>query len=82
MTDEPADVSRTHRSHRLRWFLRENALVWGFDLLAVALWIVVASEAFLRFGWPRWTYYAVLFCGLVIYVQVSPGWTFPDQREP
>ena len=69
--------SRFRRS-RFGWFVRNNAFVLGLDLSILVLWILIASEIFTQLSWPRWTYYALLFCGMIVYVLISPEWEFPD----
>ncbi|AGB32664.1 hypothetical protein C488_13398 [Natrinema pellirubrum DSM 15624] len=44
------------------------------DLIAISLWVLFLTLAFLATGWPRWAFYALLLVGVGVYVAVTAAW--------
>lgn len=61
-------------------YLRLNYRGILIDVVLLASWVLLGTEALRLLGAPRWFQYLVLFGGVIGYVQLTSDWERPPIR--
>lgn len=69
------------RSQRLRAYLAHNRDRMLVDVLLISAWVLATWTIFGFFGLPAWSFYLVLFIGVIVYSRITPPWSRP-YRSP
>lgn len=77
-----ADRHRIHsRSRRLWAYLTFNRDRMIVDVLVILTWVIATRTIFGTLELPAWSFYLVLFVGVIVYSRVTEPWSRP-YRSP